>query len=49
MLTAFSLFTSDGDYSQLTIRIREQGHPVFGFGVNQPQPALTAHARNSRA
>lgn len=38
----FCLIASDGDYSQLAIRIREQGFPVFGFGVNPPHPALTA-------
>ncbi len=35
----FRLIASDGDYSQLAIRIREQG-PVFGFGVSPPHPAL---------
>lgn len=38
----FCLIASDGDYSQLAIRIREHGLPVFGFGVNPPHPALTA-------
>jgi hypothetical protein len=37
----FCLVTSDGDYSQLAIRICEQGLPVFGFGVSPPHPALT--------
>lgn len=38
----FCLVASDGDYSQLVTRIREQGLPVFGFGVSPPHPARTA-------
>jgi hypothetical protein len=38
----FCLVASDGDYSQLAVRIRTQGLPIHGFGLTMPHPALVA-------
>ena len=38
---SFCLVTLDDDYSELAIRICEQGLAVFGFGVSSPHPPLT--------
>jgi uncharacterized protein (TIGR00288 family) len=40
---AFSLMTSDSDFTPLVMRILESGLPVYGFGENKtPQPFVDA-------
>jgi len=42
-IDAFSLMTSDSDFTPLVMRILESGLPVYGFGGNKtPQPFVDA-------
>lgn len=37
----FCIVSSDSDFTPLTIRLREEGYPVFGFGCTQTPSAFT--------
>jgi uncharacterized LabA/DUF88 family protein len=39
----FVLVSSDSDFTELALRLREHGRPVYGFGrTHTPQPFIAA-------